>query len=371
MSTPLTASTAVMLLVGTRKGLFRLHAPSTGTAWRIDGPHIAGYEILHTCADADDPDTFYAAASHAIWGAHIYRSSDRGVTWSPLAAAPHHTGSDFDTPLKRIWYLTHCRETKLYAGIDPPGLFQSTDHGGTWEPLNGLNEHPSRATWEPARGGFSVHSVYLADDRPGRIYAAVSAGGAYRSDDFGATWEPANKGVRAENLPQRFPESGHNIHRLVMHPLQTDRLYRQCYNGAYRSDDGGRNWTEISAGLPSDFGYAICVSRADPDTVFQIPESSSHMRTTVDGRLRVYRSRDGGAHWTALETGLPQKHAYVTVLREALDSDANDPCGVYFGTSSGHIFASRDEGDQWQLAASYLPRILSVKAHLARPGDLI
>jgi len=359
----------VMLLVGTRKGLFRLHAPTKGTGWGIDGPHIAGYEILHTCADANDPDTLYAAASHTIWGAHVYRSGDRGATWSPLATAPHHAQGKFDTPLKRIWYLAHCRDGRLLAGIDPPGLFQSTDHGLSWQAFNGLNEHPSRETWEPARGGFSVHSVYVAADNPGRIYAAVSAGGAYRSNDNGMTWEPANNGVRAENLPRRYPQSGHNIHRLVMHPMNTDRLYRQCYNGTYRSDDGGRGWTEISAGLPSDFGYAICVSRRDADTVFQIPESGSHMRATVDGKLRIYRSRDGGRLWQALDQGLPQSHAYVTVLREALDCDDNDPCGVYFGTSSGHVFVSRDEGDHWQLAAGYLPRILSIKALDAHAGD--
>ncbi len=174
-----------MLLVGTRKGLFRLYSPGTGTEWSIDGPHIAGYEILHTCVDANDPDTLYAAASHTIWGAHVYRSSDRGVTWSPLTAAPHHAGGRYDTPLNRIWFLAHCRDGGLWAGIDPPGLFRSIDQGLTWDACSGLNDHPGRSTWEPARGGFSVHSVYIAANNPGRIYAAVSAGGAYRSDDNG------------------------------------------------------------------------------------------------------------------------------------------------------------------------------------------
>jgi hypothetical protein len=352
----------VTLFVGTRKGLFRLHSPLTGREWSIDGPHIAGYEILHTCEDTINPDRIYAAANHSIWGAHIYLSTDGGTSWSPLVTAPYHHTSDYDMPVRGIWYLTHDPSGRLYAGIDPPGLFYSDDEGGSWDAVTGLNHHPSRATWEPARGGFSVHSVYVDPTNPDKIYAAVSAGGAYRSGDGGTTWMCANTGVRAENLPQRFPESGHNIHRLVMHPVQTDRLYRQCYNGTYRSDDGARNWIEITAGLPSDFGYAISVSRADSDTVFQIPESSSHMRATVDGRLRVYRSRDGGGSWTALDQGLPQRHAYVTVLREALDTDDHAPAGVYFGTSSGHVFASRDAGDHWQLIRSYLPRILSVKA---------
>jgi len=190
----------------------------------------------------------------------------------------------------------------------------------------------------------------------------VSAGGVYRSDDGGETWQPANEGVRAENLPERYPEAGHNVHRLVMHPRRPERLYRQCYNGTYRSDDGARSWTEITAGLPSDFGYGIEVDPNDPDTVFQIPESSSHLRAPVDGMLRVYRSRDAGATWESASRGLPAEHVYVTVLREALDTDSRDPCGVYFGTSGGHLFASADGGGRWQEIASYLPRVLSVKA---------
>ena len=346
------------LLVGTQKGLFI--ARPDGEDWRLEGPHIAGYEIIHSCAPADEPGVFYAAASHKIWGAHIYRSEDGGQSWTSLPVAPQHAPGRHGTALKSIWYLAAAPGGTLYAGIDPAGLFRSDDRAASWQPLPGLNEHSTRDTWEPARGGFSLHSIRIDPSNPARLWAAISAGGVYRSEDGGRSWTPANTGVRAENLPVPFPASGHNVHRLVMHPARPDRLYRQCYHGTWRSDDGGRSWTEITAGLPGNFGYAIAVDPRDPDVVYQVPESDSHMRTVVDGRLRVYRSEDAGASWESRSAGLPQAHAWVTVLREALDTDSAG--GVFFGTSGGHLFASRDSGNHWSLLAGFLPRILSVKA---------
>ena len=356
----------LVVLVGTQKGLFRLEADAAGADWRIEGPLIAGYEILHAWLDPRRPAVGYAAVVHLIWGAHIYRSGDYGRTWDPLPARPMHPAGRYPEALHAVWYLAPGlagEPDTLYAGIDPAGLFVSRDGGRTWQPLDGLNLHPTRDTWEPAKGGFSVHSIHQCPKQPDRLYAAVSAGGVYRSDDGGGSWRPINRGVRAENLPERFAESGHNVHRLVVHPTDPDRLYRQCYNGVYRSDDGGGSWREISAGLPSDFGYALATEAEDPDTVWVIPIASNHLRTTPDGRLRVYRSRDAGAGWTALTDGLPQQHAYITVLREALDLDQRPGVtGAYFGTSSGHVFASRDGGDSWHCIAEFLPRILSVKA---------
>ncbi len=349
----------MMLLVGTEKGLFRVRADERDGAWQMDGPHLAGYPVLHTLAAADG--RLYAATAHKIWGAHLYVSTDRGDTWEALDAVPQHPASSNRGATGSIWYLAES-DGRLYAGIDPAGLFRSDDRGRSWEPVTGLNEHPTRGTWEPSRGCFAVHSVYIDPARPDSMVAAVSAGGVYRSSDGGATWQPANAGVRAENLPEPYPETGHNVHRVVMHPRQPSRLYRQCYNGTYRSDDGARSWVEITAGLPSDFGYGIAVDPNDPDTVFQIPESSSHVRAPVDGKLRVYRSRDAGASWESSSAGLPDRHVYVTVLREAMDTDSRDPCGVYFGTSGGQLFVSPDGGDAWHEIASYLPRILSVKA---------
>ena len=248
----------------------------------------------------------------------------------------------------------------MFAGIDPAGLFRSEDRGETWRPVTGLNEHPTRSTWEPSKGCFAVHSICVDPGQPDRLVVAVSAGGVYRSEDGGNSWQPANTGVRAENLPQPAPETGHNVHRVVMHPQVPERIYRQCYNGIYRSDDGAKSWVEITAGLPSDFGYGIVTDPNDADTVFQIPESGSHLRAPVDGKLRVYRSRDAGANWESASAGLPDEHVYVTVLRESMATDARDPCGVYFGTSGGNVFASRDAGDSWRLIANYLPRVLSV-----------
>ncbi|WP_405242309.1 WD40/YVTN/BNR-like repeat-containing protein [Lentisalinibacter salinarum] len=349
----------MMLLVGTEKGLFRVRTEEAGGRWRIDGPHLAGYPVLHTLAAPDG--TLYAATAHKIWGAHIYASTDGGDTWSALEGVPQYAPDSGRGATNSIWCLA-AADDRLFAGIDPAGLFVSDDRGGSWQPVPGLNEHPTRSTWEPSRGCFAVHSVCVDPKRPGNIVAGVSAGGAYRSEDGGATWQPANAGVRAENLPERYPETGHNVHRVVMHPRRPERLYRQCYNGTYRSDDGARSWTEITAGLPSDFGYGIGVDPHDPDIVFQIPESSSHLRAPVDGMLRVYRSRDAGATWESASRGLPTEHVYVTVLREALDTDSRNPCGVYFGTSGGQLFASADAGGRWQEIASYLPRVLSVKA---------
>ena len=355
----------IMLLVGTQKGLFLFHSSLERQRWTITGPYITGYEILHAWLDPRDPSVGYAAANHVVWGAHVYRTDDQGQTWASLPQAPTHRPKEQDPSLKAIWFLAPGSKEeplRLYAGIDPPGLFVSEDRGAHWAPLLGLNRHPTRPTWEPARGGFSAHSIYVDPTESRRIYAAVSAGGAFRSEDGGKTWKPINRGVRAENLPNRYPETGHNIHRLLMHPSRPARLYRQCYNGTYRSDDRGDHWHEITAGLPSDFGYALATDPSDPDTVFVIPEQSQHMRTTVSGRLRVYRSRSAGNGWEPLLQGLPQEHVYVTVLREAMTADGLDPCGVYFGTSSGHLFASADGGEHWALIVGFLPRILSIQA---------
>ncbi len=362
-----TERAGVTLFIGTRKGLFIAVSDRERRGWQVEGPYLAGYEIYHAVPDVRSPGTTYAAAHHPVWGVHIHRSRDGGRTWEVLPEVPHHTGEDGDS-LRAIWYIApgHASQPDvLFAGIEPAGLFVSRDEAATWQPIDALNDHPTRETWQPARGGLILHSIYVDPRSATRIFVAVSAGGVYRSVDGGASWEPTNSGVRADYLPNRMPSSGHCEHRLIMHPSQPDRLYRQSHTGTYRTDDGGDNWREITKGLPSDFGYAVASDVHDPDTVYVIPEESSHMRTTVGGAITVYRSGDAGETWEPLTRGLPQANAYVTVLREAIDTDSLESCGAYFGTSSGHLFASRDRGDSWELIAGYLPKILSVKAALA------
>ncbi len=362
------AQPQLALLIGTQKGLFLATAGLDRRGWRLEGPHLAGYEVFHAIFGERESAEAYAAVRHVVWGVHIHRSRDGGRTWELLPAIPQLEGGNEP---RAIWYLAKGQvqdRTTLYAGIEPAALFSSRDGGLSWAGVRGLNEHPTRASWQPAKGGLALHSVQI-DPRDGRrIYAAVSAGGVYRSDDGGTTWAPANRGVRADYLADPRPETGHCVHRLVLHPARPDRLYQQSHTGTYRSDDGGTSWLEITADLPSDFGYAIDADPRDPDTVYVIPEESSHMRATVGGAITVYRSRDGGGSWEPLTRGLPRENAYVTVLREAISTDGLEPCGIYFGTSSGHLFASRDGGASWEVIAAYLPRILSIRAGLLGPG---
>ncbi len=353
--------------MGTRKGLFRATSDLQRREWRLEGPYLAGHEIYHACLDRRDGATAYAAAHHAVWGVHVQRSVDGGRSWDLLPEAPHGASAAGASSLKAIWHLApgHSDEPEvLYAGIQPAGLFVSRDRGGKWEPVRGLNEHPTRSTWQPAKGGLALHSIHVDPRDAGLIYAAISAGGVYRSEDGGATWKPVNQGVRADYLADKSPESGHCVHRIVLHSALPDRLYQQSHTGTYRTDDRGEHWLEITEGLPSDFGYTVATDPNDPDTVYVIPEESSHIRTTVGGAITVYRSRNAGVDWQPLTRGLPQENAYVTILREAIDTDGLDPCGVYFGTSSGHLFASRDGGASWTIIGAFLPRVLSVHAAL-------
>jgi hypothetical protein len=353
----------VVLFVGTKRGLFIFESDDARRAWRSRGPYLVGREVYHAVHDQRD-GAVWAATDHAVWGAHLHRSPDLGANWETFEEAPHYAD---DRGLQAIWYLAPGHRTtprRYYAGIEPAGLFVSDDACASWHAVSQLNEHPTNNTWQPAGGGLALHSIIVDPSDAQRIYCALSAGGVYRSDDGGASWRALNRGVRADFQPQRFPDSGQCVHKLLLHPRQTSRLYQQNHCGVYRSDDRGENWNEITAGLPSDFGYALAIDPHDPDTLFVVPEESSHMRATVDGMLRVFRSRDAGASWQPLANGLPQENAYVSILREGMTSDHAEPCGVYFGTSSGHLFASNDIGDSWSLIAGYLPRILCVATAL-------
>lgn len=357
---------STVLLAGTAKGLFRFESHDDRRGWQHTGFALQGHEVLQAWLDPRDPSRGFAVTDHPVWGSHVHASHDAGHSWAPLPGVPQHADTRHGRRLRRVWSIAPgpaAQPQRLYAGIDPAGLFLSEDLGQTWTALPGLNEHPTRGLWEPARGGFSVHSIQCDPDVPGRVHAAVSAGGAYASDNDGVDWRPLNRGVAAPNRPPGEHVAGHNIHRLWRHPARPGRLYRQCYSGVYRSDDGGEHWIDISAGLPSGFGYALSGEPADPDSVYVVPIESQDLRTVCDARLRVYRSRDAGAHWEALGEGLPQALCYVTVLREALACDGvADAPGFYLGTSGGQLYASRDAGDHWQALALFLPRVLAVSA---------
>lgn len=362
---------AAALLVGTRKGLFIARSGADRGHWRVEGPHMAGYEIQRAFLDRRCRGVGYALAEHPVWGKHVYRSEDGGRNWNPLREIPRHRADEGESSIRMLWSLAPGADDEpdtIYAGIEPPGLFVSRDRGDTWAPVSAFNEHATRRSWSPAKGGLAVHSIHVDPNDRRRLFLGLSAGGVYRSTDGGQSFEPANAGVRAPYLPDADPLSGHCVHRILLHPRDPLRLYQQSHSGTYRSDDGGQRWHEISAGLPSDFGYALASDPADADSVLVIPERSSQFRATVDGRIRVYRSRDGGRHWAALTDGLPQENAFITILRDGLAADGLSPCGFYFGTSSGHLFASIDGGDHWRLLCGFLPGILSVHASVVETG---
>ncbi|HEX6560070.1 MAG TPA: hypothetical protein VF021_11425 [Longimicrobiales bacterium] len=351
----------VLLLVGTRRGLFTFRSDTQRRSWRSAGPYLVGREVYHAVLDARD-GTVWAATDHAVWGAHLHTSRDQGATWELLESAPHYPD---ERALKAIWYIAPGpadAPAVLYAGIEPAGLFVTHDRGQSWHSVDALNSHPTARTWQPAGGGLALHSIITDAADSARLFCAVSAGGCYRSNDAGATWQSINRNVRADFQPEQYPEAGQCVHKLLQHPRKPERLYQQNHCGTYRSDDAGDSWIEITNDLPSDFGYALALDAHDPDSLFVIPEESSNMRATIGGKLRVYRSADAGAHWQPLTNGLPQQNAYVSILREGMCADSLKPCGVYFGTSSGHLFASNDGGQSWSMIAGFLPRILSVTA---------
>lgn len=355
---------AVSVVIGTRKGLFVARSDDR-RHWSLDGPHIAGYEIQSAWLDPRDPRHGFAAAHHPVWGVHVYRTADAGASWTPLAEVPRHHAHEGPDSLQTLWCLAPGAVEEpetLYAGIEPPGLFMSRDRGESWDKLAALERHETASLWHPARGGLALHSIHVDPGDATRIYCAFCAGGCYRSLDGGASWTPINAGVRAPYLADPYPVAGHNEHRLLMHPRRPRRLFRQSHVGTWLSDDAGDSWHEITAGLPSDFGYALATDAARSDTLFCIPEAGTQMRFPVEGRLRVYRTEDAGGTWEPLTAGLPQEHVYCTVLRDGMDSDDLEPLGLYFGTSGGDLFRSTDGGATWTQQAGFLPPVLTVKA---------
>lgn len=349
------------ILVGTRKGGFVFRAGDHQGSWTADTPLFKGRAVHHMVADPRNGHWF-AAVSSEIWGSGLFKSANQGKDWQEIASPPRFDDGD-ERSLKKIWNVRPGRPSEpgvIYAGVEPAALFRSADGGETWAEIRSLNDHPSRDRWTPGAGGLILHSILLHPDDPERMWVAISAAGTFRTDDGGRSWQPRNKGVRADFLPDKFPDVGQCVHKLTHHPDRPDVLYQQNHCGVYRSDDAGDNWIDLCDDLPARFGFPMVVHPHKPETVYVIPEESDEVRVTVDGRLAVWRSDDGGSHWRALTAGLPE-HAYQNVLREAMTTDAMNPAGIYFGTATGQLCGSIDDGESWETIADWLPPIYSVE----------
>ena len=363
----------VRVLVGTRKGAFVLTSDEARRDWQVAGPHFGGWEVYHLAGSPLDPDRVWAAPSGGWFGQVLQRSDDGGRTFAPVgndfryAGTPGthqwYDGTPHPWEFARVWHLEPSLTDldTVYAGVEDAALFRSTDGGGSWSELPGLREHGTGAQWQPGAGGLCAHTVVLDPTDPQRIYTAVSAAGAFRSDDGGASFTAINKGLQSEGIPDPDAEVGHCVHKLAMHPERPEVLFMQKHWDVMRSDDAGASWHEISGDLPSDFGFPIDVHAHEPDTVYVVPITSDSHHYPPDGRLRVYRSRTGGGDWEPLTRGLPQEHCYVNVLRDAMAVDRLDDCGVYVGTTGGQVYASPDGGDSWSAIVRDLPAVLSVE----------
>jgi photosystem II stability/assembly factor-like uncharacterized protein len=389
--------TAIRVLVGTRKGAFILTADAKRAKWSVAGPHFAGWEIYHMKGSPADPDRMYVSQTSSWFGQIIQRSSDGGKTWEtpgsspadlvdattgmpkaesnkfvydtspntgkPLTTHQWYDGTQHPWEFKRVWHLEPSLDDPdtVYAGVEDAALFRTTDGGKTWHELAGLRGHGTGPKWQPGAGGMAVHTILLDRKDPKRIFVAISAAGAFRTEDGGKTWQPVNKGLKSQYIPDPTAEVGHCVHRIAMHASRPKTLFMQKHWDVMRSDDGGASWREVSGDLPSDFGFPIDVHAHEPETVYVVPIKSDSEHYPPEGKLRVYRSRTGGNEWEPLTKGLPQENCYVNVLRDAMAVDSLDPCGIYFGTTGGQVYASADGGDRWTAIVRDLPAVLSVE----------
>jgi len=384
----------VRVLVGTRKGAFILTSDGQREKWDVSGPHFAGWEIYHMKGSPADPNRIYVSQSSGWFGQIIQRSSDGGKTWEtpggekmptsyeppsgasnkfvydtssetgkPLTTHQWYDGSQRPWEFKRVWHLepSLTDPDMVYAGVEDAALFRTKDGGKSWHELSGLRGHVSGPKWQPGAGGMCLHTILVDPKNPKRIFIAISAAGSFRTDDGGETWQPINRGLRSEYIPDPNAEVRHCVHRIALHPSQPDVLFMQKHWDVMRSDNAGDLWKEVSGNLPSDFGFVIDVHAHEPETIYVIPIKSDAEHFPPDGKLRVYRSRTGGNEWEALTKGLPQRDCYVNVLRDAMAIDSLDSCGVYFGTTGGQVYCSADSGDSWSAIVRDLPAVLSVE----------
>jgi photosystem II stability/assembly factor-like uncharacterized protein len=368
----------VRVLVGTRKGAFVLTSDGARKQWDVNGPHFGGLEIYHLKGSPAEPDRIYASQASDWFGQVVHRSDDGGTTWQTVGNEFRYEGTPgthvwYDgTPhpweFKRVWHFEPSRTDpdSVYAGVEDAALFQTTDGGQTWKELPGLRLHRSGSGWAPGAGGMCLHTILLDPNDPSRMFIAISAAGVFGSSDGGMTWRPNNRGLKSDFMPDPAAEVGHCVHRIAMHPSRPGTLFMQKHWDVMRSDDGGESWQEVSGNLPSDFGFVIDVHAHEPETIYVIPIKSDSEHFPPEGKLRVYRSRTGGNEWQALTKGLPQQDCYVNILRDAMSVDSLDPCGVYFGTTGGQVYASADAGDNWLPIVRDLPAVLSVEVQTLR-----
>jgi photosystem II stability/assembly factor-like uncharacterized protein len=351
---------SILVLLGTKKGAFIAKSDAGRRSWELKGPFCETWPTNHVVGD---PATgaIYGAGGNEWFGPAVWKSTDFGETWTHSSEGLAY--AEGEEPIKAAWSIA-VSNGRLYAGVQPAGLFQSDDRGQTWEHVSGLRDHPTRPQWQPGGAGLVLHSLVLDPGDGDKIWVAISAAGVFHTADGGKTWEPRNRGTRADFLPegQNYPEFGQCVHCLVMAPGVPDRLYQQNHCGMYRSDDGGVTWRSIESGLPSSFGFPAAVHPRDPETLYLVPLNGDIAgRYVPDGKAAVWRTRDRGETWQAMRNGLPQENVYFGVLRQAMATDRLEPAGVYFGTSSGTLYGSGDEGDSWSPIAQHLPPILSVE----------
>jgi BNR/Asp-box repeat len=364
---------SVRVLVGTRKGGFVLSSDAKREHWDVSGPHFGGWEIYHMKGSPVDPNRIYASQSTGWFGQLIQRSDDGGKTWEPMGnefvyegiPGTHqwYDGTQHPWEFKRVWHLEPSLTDvdTVYAGVEDAALFRSTDGGKTWHERSGLRLHNSGPFWQPGAGGMCLHTIIQDRSTPGRMFVAISAAGAFRTDDDGETWQPINRGLVSDFMPDPNAEVGHCVHNLAMHPSRPNVLFMQKHWDVMRSENAGELWHEVSGNLPSDFGFPIAVHAHEPETVYVVPIKSDSEHFPPDGKLRVYRSRSGGNEWEALTNGLPQENCFVNILRDAMAVDSLDSCGIYFGTTGGQVYASANSGDTWQAIVRDLPAVLSVE----------
>jgi photosystem II stability/assembly factor-like uncharacterized protein len=363
----------VRVLVGTRKGAFLLTSDAVRREWRVDGPHFAGWEVMHVNGSPADPDRLYASQWTGWHGQVVQRSDDGGRTWEAVGndfaydgePGTHqwYDGTPHPWKFTRVWHFEPSPDDPdtVFAGVEDAALFRSADGGHSWQELPALRTHPTGSTWQPGAGGMCLHTILIDPSAAQRMYVAISAAGVFRTDDGGKSWTLATTGLRSEFLPEPVAKAGHCVHNLAMHPSRPDTVFMQKHWDVCRSDDAGDHWTEVSGNLPSDFGFPIAVHAHEPETIYVVPIKSDTEHYPPDGKLRVARSRTGGNEWELLTNGLPQRNVYVDILRDAMAVDSLDSCGIYFGTTGGQVYASADSGDTWAPIVEHLPPVLSVE----------